>query len=172
MMMEEPTLRKAIEIAVETEKLGGIFYRKMANKFSDRSDIAELFTALAEEEDDHERQFSQLLSSVPEERGGPAREEHLAYLKMISRSEFFMGREGLFRNLDAITDRKTALERAFQLEKDTLSFYQALSDVIGESRELNAIIRAEKRHVAKVLQHLVTGDKVRTKAEKEELRAN
>lgn len=160
-MFEDPTIRKAMEIAVETEKLGGIFYRKMAKKFADNKEVAQVFTLLAEDEDVHEKQFTKLLERVPEDTGGPMQKENMAYLKIISRTEFFMGRSGIFRDLDAITDKEDALTRAFQLEKDTLSYYQALRDVMGDNSELDAVIAAEKRHVSKVLEYLTTGAEMR-----------
>ena len=59
-MLEELTLRKAVEFAVTTEQLGARFYNKMAKKFADDEGIKNIFTSLAKDELIHEKQFQNL----------------------------------------------------------------------------------------------------------------
>ena len=161
-MLDEPTPKKAIEFAIKTEELGNIFYTRMAKKFNEDKEISEIFSLLAKDEVAHQKQFEQLLEKVPDDLGvSSRREDRLAFLKVMSRSEFFMGTDGLYAKLDEIKTTQDALEKAFRLEKDTLGYYQAMKDVIGESIILDAIIEAEKSHIVKVIEYMITGSKMR-----------
>ena len=160
--LEEPTLKRAVEFAVETEKLGALFYNKMATKMSADAEIQEVFKSLAKDEVIHEKQFTKLLASVPDEQSTSSRyKDRLAMLKLLSRSEFFMGESGFYRELEKIQTKEEALERAFNLEKDTLAYYNGLKEIIGENEILNEIIEEEKKHFMKVGQYLITGAKMR-----------
>lgn len=160
-MLEDPTLRKAVEFAVETEKLGAMFYERMADKLRDEGEVGEIFKTLAKDEFAHGKQFQLLLETLPEGEGISNLDEHLALLRLLSRSEFFVGESGLSRNIDAIKTREDALERAFHLEKDTLAYYRELQDILGENKILSSIIQAEKSHLSKVGEYLITGAKMR-----------
>jgi rubrerythrin len=161
-MLEEPTLRKAIEFAVETEKLGAVFYRKLAERFAEDAEIAALFTQLARDEDAHEAQFRELMDQVPEDQGESRRRaDRLAMLRIMSRSEFFMGEDGLYRQLDRIETRDDALDRALRLEKDLLAFYLSLEEILGVNAILAAVIAAEKQHLLKLAEYLITGAEMR-----------
>jgi rubrerythrin len=160
-MLDELTIRKAVEFAVKTEELGGVFYEKMAKKFAGDPEIGQIFAKLAEDEHVHEEQFSKLLDVVPKDPQVSSQDTRMQVLRAMSMSEFFMGADGLYKNLDEITTREDALRRAFELEKATLSYYQAMRDVIGENSYLEAIIQAERAHVAKVMEFMITGAEVR-----------
>jgi rubrerythrin len=160
-VLEELTTRKAVEFAVATEELGVIFYTKLANKFSADEEIRDLFSSFAADEKAHGAQFKKLLGQVPPDPKVSNLEERLAFLKIMSRSEFFMGAEGLYRQIDQIETREDALQRSFRLEKDALGYYQAMRDVLGEDEILMAIIAAERRHVFKIMEYLITDDRIR-----------
>jgi hypothetical protein len=69
-------------------------------------------------------------------------------------SEFFLGEDGIFRNLDAIKTREDALKRALRLEMDTLNYYQAIKDVLGDDETIVAMIQAERNHIEQILDRL------------------
>jgi rubrerythrin len=79
----------------------------------------------------------------------------------MSLSQFFMGEEGLKKKSKEVKDRTDAMGIAFELEKATLHFYQAMREVLGESDTLDAVIQAEKAHLMKVMQYVVTGAEFR-----------
>ena len=160
-MLEELTVRKSVEFAVKTEELGNIFYTRLAKKFSEDTEISEIFSMLAKDELTHRKQFNELLEKVPEDPGVSSRDERMALLKIMSRSEFFMGESGLSSKLDEIETRDDALERAVRLEKDTLGYFQAMKDVLGDEPILNAIIKIEKSHLVKLMEYMITGAKMR-----------
>ena len=161
-MLEDVTVRKAVEFAVKTEEVGNVFYSKMARKFEEKDkEISEIFSILAKDEAAHRNQFRDLLDKVPEDPEVSNKAERLALLKIMSRSEFFMGEDGIYRALDEIETRDDALERAVRLEKDTLGYFQALKDVLGDNDILNAIIQIEKGHLVKLMEYMITGAKMR-----------
>lgn len=153
-MLTDPTPRKAIEFAVKTEEAGAIFYRKMARRLSDNREIHDVFIKLAEDEDRHKEQFEALMEKVPEEFAYKSQRERLAVLRATSMSEFFLGEDGLFKNLDLINTPQDVLKRALRLEKDTLSYYLALRDLIGENSTVDAMIQAERNHIETLLNRI------------------
>lgn len=153
-MLTDLTPRKAIEFAVKTEEAGAIFYRKMARRLADNQEIHDLFLQLAEDEDHHKAQFEVLMDKVPEEFAYKSQRERLAVLRATSMSEFFLGEDGIFKDLDLIKTDQDALKRAMRLEKDTLSYYQAVRDLIGENSTVDAMIQAERNHIETLLNRI------------------
>jgi rubrerythrin len=164
-MTEAMTPRQAIEFAVKTEELGTRFYQQLALKFSDQPELEELFELLAKDEVMHERQFRKLLEKTPPDQGVSTGPE-FQYLRAMSLSQFFMGQEGLKRKCREIEDKGDALGIAFELEKATLQYYGAMREVLGENEILNAVIEAEKAHLTKVMQYIITDAKFRGLADK------
>jgi rubrerythrin len=161
-MLEDVTIRKAVEFAVKTEEMGNVFYTKMSKKFAEKDkEISEIFALLAKDEVAHRNQFKALLERIPEDPNVSNKAEELALLKIMSRSEFFMGEDGIYRHLEKIETRDDALERAVRLEKDTLGYFHALKDVLGNEDVLDAIIKIEKGHLVKLMEYMITGAKMR-----------
>jgi rubrerythrin len=145
-MLEGARLREAVEFAITTEQLGARFYEMLAERFRDDAELHGLFTQLTLDEQTHEREFASLLERVPSgELEIPGIDQGV--LKAWSISEFFSSSEGLMSDLVAIQTRTDAVERALELEKQTLGYYQALRDVMGDDPTLDAIIEAEKDHI-------------------------
>lgn len=164
-MNDAMTPRKAIEFALKTEELGTRFYRQLALKFSDQAELKELFELLAKDEVTHEAQFRKLLEQTPPDEGVSTGPE-FQYLRAMSLSQFFMGEEGLKKKCREIKDKDDALGIAFELEKATLQYYGALREVLGANDTLDAVIEAEKAHLTKVMQYIVTDSKFRGLADR------
>jgi rubrerythrin len=160
-MLEDVTPRKAVEFAVKTEEFGSIFYSKLSRKFGGDAELKEIFELLAKDEKVHEAQFRKLLQQVPADEHVSSQDDRYAYLRAMSMSQFFMGEEGLYKNLDEILDRNMAFVRAFELEKATLQYYQAMQEVLGENDVVSAIIAAEKSHLLKMMHYMLTDAKFR-----------
>lgn len=159
-MLEDLTLKKAVEFAVKTEELGGEFYRRLAKKFSDNKVVHDIFSILAREEDGHKAAFAALLDKVEDDKmsSTPERQQ---YLRAMSISAFFAGEQGLLGQLDAVKTREDALAKALELEKATLGYYQAMGEVMEPNEVLDSIIASEKKHVTGLLKYLITDAKVR-----------
>jgi rubrerythrin len=162
LMIEDITLKGCMEFAVATEELGAKIYTRLADKFGENKEVASLFSRLAEDEQVHKRQFSELLKKAPVPEGVSSSPEKHEYLKAMSISEFFSHNRGPFKDIEKIQDRDDALQRALDFEKATLGFYKAVEDVLGTNRLLAEVIEAERNHVAVLLKALlVEGSKFR-----------
>jgi len=164
--MEEMTLKKCIEFAVATEENGARFYSRMARKFAADPEVSDLFKSLAKDEVLHRKKFSKRLSKLPQDSGVSNAPEQSEYLRAMSISEFFSHQQGPLKGMDKIKSSEDALEKAFNLEKATLGFYQAVQDVLGRNRILTSIIKEEKNHVIRLMKVMVTGEKFRSLQDK------
>ena len=156
-------MKRALEFAVTTEVVGARAYRQLAAKLKEDEELASVFKQLAKDETAHEKYFRSLLAKIPPGSGPQDYDEDMGVLKAMSLSEFFSTRAGLKKDLAGVKTREQALNRAFELEKATLSYYRALQDVMPRrgGRALDDVIVAEKQHLLKVMQYLITGARFR-----------
>ena len=158
--MEKFTVQDAVEFAVIAEQTGAKLYDRLASKFKDNAEMADLFNQLALDERTHEADFRRLLSNLPlEQMAEGGRYGTAEYLKATVISEFF--RKDAFTHLSDVVTPKDALENAFKLEKNTVLFYEALKDVIGDNPSLQTIIDTEKSHVVKLMEVMLADAKFR-----------
>jgi rubrerythrin len=158
-MPEDLTLKQSVELAITTEQVGREFYQKMAKKFGDSADVSAVFAQLAKDEEVHEEQFKKLLEHLPAEAEEAKNEELYQFLRATAISEFFQ--KDYFKNADSIGSTAEALGTALSLEKSTLQYYQAIRAVLGENKQLDAIINAEKNHVLALVRIIPTDAKFR-----------
>ena len=161
-MLEDISLKGCIEFAIVTEENGAKFYGRLAKKFSENQEIANLFELLSKDEQVHKQQFSELLKQVPQEVGETSAPEKSQYVRAMSIGEFFSRYQGPFVDIDKIENRDDALEKVFGFEKTTLGFYQAVQDVLGENPTLSEVIETEKSHITRLMKVLITGEKFRS----------
>ena len=166
-MLEQLTLKKAVEFAIKTEELGAQAYAKLARKFSDEKNLEDIFQVLAREEIAHGKAFTAMLSRVPDVEEGEG-EERWQYLRAMSISHFFGGKDGLLKSIDKIKTREDALIRAIGLEKSTLQFYDGMKDIMEDNEVIDSIIRAEKRHVVNLMRVLMSEGKLHQISEEED----
>lgn len=150
--MEGLTIRQAVEMAINTERLGAEFYNDLKKKYSDDKDLADIFERLSKDEKVHEAQFRNLLDNPPSETTTDTDSTAQQFLQATAFSKYF--REG---SLEKIESPEEALGKALNFEKATLQYYEALRDIIGSNDKLQAIIDAEKDHVV-TLMRVITSD--------------
>jgi len=160
-MAEELTITEAVEFAIATEEMGMRAYTGLAKRFSEEKQVSEAFALLAEDEKAHRAQFQALLDKVPPDEGVMTKDEKSRYLRAMAMSEFFRGDAGLVGLLDKAKSLEEALVQVLGFEKATLGYYQAVKDVLGEAPALDSIIQAEKGHIARLMQYILTGAKMR-----------
>jgi rubrerythrin len=159
-MPEPTTVREALDFAVRTEELGAALYKRLAGRFSEDAELKQMFEVLAEDEVAHGNHFRKLLELTPPDEGVSTGPE-FQYLRAMSLSQFFLGEKGLKKKFAEIQSRTDALGIVFEFEKATLQYYQALREVLGENQALDAIIQAEKAHVMKIMQYIITDARFR-----------
>ena len=162
-VIKNTTLRDCIEFAVSTEERASGFYKGLANKFADNQELVQLFNRLSGDEQNHKRQFSQILSNLSTATNVECSTDKCDYLRAMSMPDFFKDQDGPFQNIDQIQSRDDALLMALDFEKATLGFYQAMDDIFGEKAALEQIMIAEKLHVSNLMTALlVEGSKFRS----------
>ncbi len=158
-MMENPTVRKSIELAVETEKAGAEFYENLSKKFENEKEIHEVFKKLARDEKVHQEQFSMLLKTLADDEGEMEEIDRDA-LRATSNSQFFKTENmQAMKNVDSAEE---ALNRAYKFEKSSLLYYNTIRDAMkNESKELDSIIDAEKRHMTNIMKVILNDARFR-----------
>ncbi len=159
-MMEDLTLRKAIQLAVTLEQMGADFYNRMERKFSADPNIKEIFSRLAKDEQAHEVQFKEILSRTPEESIAQQQYELFQFLRATAISDIF--RQDTFRKTDQIKNGNDALGFALAFEKATLQYYQAIREILEDSPHLDSIIDAERKHVVALMRVIMADARFRS----------
>ena len=142
-----------IEMAMEVEKSGEIFYGAVADKAASPT-VRELFEDLAQQERYHYRAFQQLTRTTWEH--SPAVEgdwdQYLMYLQATIQSAFFQGSDKALSLADQVTDEKQALQMALDFEKETMLFFYDLRDKISDKDRavVERIIAEERMHVKRL----------------------
>jgi rubrerythrin len=160
-MIENVTVRRALEFAMTTERQGAVLYDRLARRHADTPELAELFGVLARDEEIHELQFKALLEDLPEGERGELSADEQEYLRALATAEIFYGNNDALDPADRVSTREDALHRALDLEKATLLYYGAMRDVLGPSEVLDAVIKTEKAHLVQVMKVLFTGGTMR-----------
>ena len=162
-MIDRITLKDCIQFAVKTEDRASGFYRELAYKFGDDQEMVNLFNKLSGDEENHRRQFSQILDGLSETDNMECSSDKCSYLKAMSMPDFFNDPDSPFQDVDKIQGRDDALGMALDFEKATLGFYQAMNDIFGQKGSLEQIMDAEKLHISNLMTAmLVEGSKFRS----------
>ena len=120
-----------MEMAVETEKGGKLFYETVAAQSKDDG-LKNLFSYLADEENKHIYVFENIATTIKVAADEtPANWEEVSlYLKAVTDSRYFLGPD---KALSLARDAKStsqAVKLALALEKETLVFYLEAADMV------------------------------------------
>lgn len=144
---------EVIEMAIKTEETGFAFYTNAA-KTTRSQPLATLFRKLAQDEKKHQKFFTTLFQTV---KRGPATipfdwEEVGLYLKAITDSKFFLGKDKALSFIKQVKTPKTLLDYALSFEKETLLFYSEIKNFVKADEQdiVSKIIEQEKEHIRKL----------------------
>ncbi len=147
------TAAEAIEMAMEIEKNGKVFYDEAAAQSADL-EIKALFEDLAVQEQGHYQLFQKMLKGARPAPELPAAEydQYQTYVQVALENALFAGPDKALTLAKQAENRETALRAAMGFEKDTLLFFYDLRDMVNEAdREtISRIIREEKKHVRRL----------------------
>ena len=142
-----------VEMALEIEKSGEIFYRTVAKK-AKSADAQALFEDLAEQEVLHYKTFKKLSKITWDQTSMPGGQwdQYLMYLQAVIQSAFFEGRDKALALAEQVTDEKEALRMAMDFEKETLLFFHDLRDMVSKADQniVKRIIDEEKEHLKRL----------------------
>lgn len=142
-----------IEMALEIEKSGEVFYRAVAQKVKSPQ-VQALFEDLAEQEVQHYAAFEKL-SQTEWDRPLMTRDawdQYLMYLQATVQSTFFEGQDKALALAEQMSDEKEAIRMAMGFEKETLLFFYDLRDMVSEAdkKVIQRIVDEEKSHLRRL----------------------
>ncbi|MDH5185439.1 MAG: ferritin family protein [bacterium] len=150
---------EVIEMAIKTEEAGKTFYGGVA-KNTDNAKLKELFAFLAGEEEKHKQVFSDLYQTIKESPASVPYDwaEMSLYLKAITDSKFFLGKDKAINLVKEAKTPEQALDFALGFERDTMLFYTEIMTIVSEkNRDLIAKIVAQEKSHIRQLQALKEG---------------
>lgn len=153
--MEDYSAKEVVEMAIRTERLGAQYYNELSERFKDNKEFYELFSKLGEREIEHERIFTKLKDSLPdEEYEGWA--DVSEYLRAYVQSAFFIGRDKSLPHMSGIQNVNAAMRLALSFERETLLYFYGLRDGIKNKEIVDEIIKEEKGHVFWISRYIIT----------------
>lgn len=147
------TASEALEMAMEIEKNGEVFYSGAAER-SDDPEVKALFEELAVQEQAHYRVFERMAGRLKAPPALPAEEydQYQAYLLVALDNALFAGPDRALALAEQAGDRETALRSAIGFEKDTMLFFYDLREMVGEPDQepVSAVIGEERKHLRRL----------------------
>ena len=142
-----------IEMAMEVEKSGEVFYAEVARKATS-AEVRELFEELAEQERYHHAAFKAMSGSVWEQTSSVEGEwdQYVMYLQATIKSSFFEGSDKALSLAEQVSSEQEALEMALGFEKETMLFFYDLREKVSDSDKsvVERIINEERAHMRRL----------------------
>jgi len=143
-----------VEMAIQIEKNGLNFYRKMAARTKNEK-VKSIFLFLVAEEIQHEKTFNKLLKNLPIlEMSHTEEAEYNNYLNALTSSRIFNSNVNMDELVKEISDDIEAVDFAIRAEQDAILFYYELKERTRDDglADVEAIIEEEKMHFSKLSQ--------------------
>jgi rubrerythrin len=147
-----------LEMAIQIEKNGAVFYRNAAESISDTAH-KQLLLDLAAMEDQHEKTFTDMQTALSDEEKKSATfdpdEEAGLYLKALADMRVFFEKE---KPTDS-SSMKEILKEAIIAEKDSIVFYLGMKEFVPEKLgkdKIEQIIKEEMGHIKLLSNHLTS----------------
>jgi rubrerythrin len=143
-----------VAIAVRNEETGYAFYR-LAEEKAQSPKMKQFFGYLAGQELVHKEKFLKLKENLRSaaQPGEPSDQKEIdLYIKAMTDSALFEGRDKNIVMAAKAADEKSAVEFALGFEKDTLLFFYQLEDLVHPIHKtvIRAVINEEKEHIRKL----------------------
>lgn len=152
-MNEQFTIQEIVEIAIEIEKNGEVFYSALSES-AETAKIRELFKYLSEEENKHKVRFQEILKSV----GGYEiseiyyATEYMGYMKALADERVFKKGVSVLDIAKKIKSPKEAINIAIDFEKDSIIFLYEMREMIDENEKeaIQLLLDEERGHIRKL----------------------
>ena len=141
----------ALDMAMEVEKNGEVFYNAVAQK-AVNPQVKAVFQALAVQEQNHYAVFWEMAGGLAHGQPLAAFDEYKAYLHATMRNALFAGPDKALAAADQAQNEQAALQMAIDFEKDTLLFFDDLGEMVGKADQptVARIIQEEKAHIRRL----------------------
>jgi rubrerythrin len=119
---ETTDIRSLLELGIREEHLGGVFYRRLADRFAGER-LGAVFADLADQEQTHERRFRAMLDDLEsaQDRSGPARDVRERPTPLLA------DEDDARRQADQAPSPDQAIDLANRLEREALMILHQLS---------------------------------------------
>lgn len=135
------------DIAIKIEQNGAAFYRDAAASM-EAAKYKDFLLELADMEDEHEQTFTTMLKDLSESESFSntfdPEDENVLYIKALADTRVFFQKEKPDSSLKGI------LTSAIQAEKDSITFYLGMKEMIPEKlgqSKIDFIIKEEMSHI-------------------------
>lgn len=140
----------ALQIAMQLERLGQMFYHSLAQSCGDEK-LAAFANKLAEDEKKHLWKFEKMYHSIPMESCGQKLTESQIADTAGKFYKLILPGTAEVRQVASSGDTDKALAMAIQMEADAIAYYASMTPVFPEDTAvLKAVITEEKGHLAKL----------------------
>lgn len=163
-MIYEFNADNILQLAVDIEKNGAVFYREAARRTDDNT-VKQVLSKLANEEDEHGRIFSDMRGNLSEQqKGRPGFDlggDVAGYLKALADTRIFFEKEILLpeapAGITSVALLKNIYITAIRAEKESIVFYVGLREMVPESfgrSKVDGIIQEEMLHLTRLSKEL------------------
>lgn len=141
-----------IDLAIEIEKTGGKFYRKLAEKAPSEK-IKSLLLFLASEEDQHQIRFSELGKDLaPVNVSETYQGEYFEYVGFTVETHMFNNTDKLEQLVENARSGLDIIQLAIDFERDTVLFFNGFRNVVLKDQQavIDDLIMEEQIHLVKL----------------------
>ena len=152
-MGDQFSIQEVIEIAIEIEKNGVVFYHALTES-ADTARIRELFAYLAEEEKRHVTRFQEVLESVGGYQVSEAyyAAEYMGYMKALADERVFRSDLSAAEVADRARSPREAIDIAIGFEKESILFLHEMWQVVREAdkKAIQKLLDEERDHLKRL----------------------
>lgn len=151
-------LKEIIEMAIQIEVAGVVFYKSLKEKAQSEG-ASELFGYLEEAEHQHIKDFEKVLKSALEKHHNleyPATEQDLLYLRAFASRKIFEGPEDAAARAAAASTTMEGIDLALDFEFRSIAFFQEMARLIedpGDKASVEELERQERAHVSDLIEY-------------------
>lgn len=151
MKKEEYSGYDALRMALEMERKGSSFYRRLSEKVSHRS-LKDIFKQLGREEEEHIKTVEEKLLPICQSDGAYWADEELmvAHLKRMMAGGVFPNEERVLERLEETGSEMEALHIAIQAERESIDLYKKAGEAAANEegkKAFTSLVEEEERHL-------------------------
>jgi rubrerythrin len=144
------TVREVLQVAIQNEREGEAFYRKIAERTAEPA-VRKLFLLLAGEEARHAKIFKQMLSKTGKDEAAKADlDEYVGYMIAYYTANLLFSANQVER-LPSAPGPVAALDFGIRQELDSILYYTQAKELVsaGQAKQIDKIIAEERGHFLK-----------------------
>lgn len=149
----------ALQIAMQMEKLGKIFYQALADS-SQNAEIAAIAAKLAADERKHLWTLQRMYYSLPIDQCGAKLTEEQLEAAAGKYYSLILPTADEVRQVAQEGDMAKILAMAIQMEADSIAYYSSMAGTVGsDAAVLKSIVQEEKKHLERLSEYKRTAEK-------------